>query len=125
MLHDAYVQNHKQLKEYYQAVAGDALPVSKGIKLTTDDILRRDVIMCIMSNFYLHKQEIEDKYHINFDEYFSQEIAALKPLAADGLVSLSSKHIQVTEIGRLLVRNIAVVFDIYHHNQDKQFSRTI
>ncbi|WP_414753323.1 oxygen-independent coproporphyrinogen III oxidase [Anabaena sp. CCY 9910] len=125
MLHDAYVQNHKQLKEYYQAVASDALPVSKGIKLTTDDILRRDVIMCIMSNFYLHKQEIEDKYHINFDEYFSQEIAALKPLAADGLVSLSSKHIQVTEIGRLLVRNIAVVFDIYHHNQDKQFSRTI
>lgn len=125
MLHDAYVQNHKQLKDYYQAIASDTLPVSKGIKLTTDDILRRDVIMCIMSNFHLHKQKIAEKYHINFDEYFSQELDALKPLEADGLVNLSSKHIQVTEIGRLLVRNIAVVFDIYHHNQDKHFSRTI
>lgn len=125
MLHDAYVQNHKQLKEYYQAVASDILPVSKGIKLTTDDILRRDVIMCIMSNFHLHKPEIEEKYHINFDEYFVQELEALKPLEADGLVNLSSKHIQVTEIGRLLVRNVAVVFDIYHHVQDKHFSRTI
>ncbi|MEJ1933470.1 oxygen-independent coproporphyrinogen III oxidase [Nostoc sp. NIES-2111] len=125
MLHDTYVQNHKHLKEYYQAVASDTLPVSKGIKLTTDDILRRDVIMCIMSNFYLHKPEIEQKYNINFDEYFAQELEALKPLKTDGLVNLSSKYIQVTEIGRLLVRNIAVVFDIYHHVQDKQFSRTI
>ncbi len=125
MLHDAYVQNHKQLKDYYKAVANNSLPVSKGIKLTSDDILRRDVIMCIMSNFYLHKPEIEEKYHINFDEYFAQELDALKPLEADGLVTLSSKHIQVTEIGRLLVRNVAVVFDIYHHVQDKQFSRTI
>lgn len=125
MLHDAYVQNHKQLKEYYKAVASNTLPVSKGIKLTSDDILRRDVIMCIMSNFYLHKPEIEEKYHINFDEYFGQELDALKPLEADGLVSLSSKYIQVTEIGRLLVRNVAVVFDTYHLVQDKQFSRTI
>jgi len=78
-----------------------------------------------MSNFYLHKPEIEQKYQINFDEYFAQELDALKPLEADGLVSLASKHIQVTEIGRLLVRNVAVVFDTYHHVQDKQFSRTI
>ena len=125
MLHDTYVQNHKQLKEYYQAIASNNLPISKGIKLTSDDILRRDVIMCIMSNFYLHKPEIEEKYHINFDEYFAQELDALKPLEADGLVNLANKHIQVTEIGRLLVRNVAVVFDTYHHVQDKQFSRTI
>jgi oxygen-independent coproporphyrinogen-3 oxidase len=125
MLHDTYVQNHKQLKEYYQAIASNTLPISKGIKLTSDDILRRDVIMCIMSNFYLHKPEIEEKYHINFDEYFAQELDALKPLEADGLVNLANKHIQVTEIGRLLVRNVAVVFDTYHHVQDNQFSRTI
>ncbi|AFY45911.1 oxygen-independent coproporphyrinogen III oxidase [Nostoc sp. PCC 7107] len=125
MLNDAYVQNHKQLKDYYQAVANHVLPVSKGIKLTQDDIIRRDVIMCIMSHFQLYKQDIAEKYHINFDQYFSQELEALQPLAADGLIKLSAHHIQITDIGRLLVRNIAVVFDAHNQKQDKQFSRAI
>ncbi|BAY18343.1 oxygen independent coproporphyrinogen III oxidase [Nostoc sp. HK-01] len=125
MLNDAYVQNHKQLKDYYQAVANNVLPVSKGIKLTQDDIIRRDVIMCIMSHFQLYKQDIAEKYHINFDQYFSQELEALQPLAADGLIKLSAHYIQITDIGRLLVRNIAVVFDAHNQKQDKQFSRTI
>ncbi|OCQ99418.1 oxygen-independent coproporphyrinogen III oxidase [Nostoc sp. MBR 210] len=125
MLNDAYVQNHKHLKDYYQAVTNNVLPVSKGIKLTQDDIIRRDVIMCIMSHFQLYKQDIEEKYHINFDEYFSQELSALQPLVEDGLLKLSAHHLQITDIGRLLVRNIAVVFDAHNQQQDKQFSRAI
>jgi len=125
MLNDAYVQNHKQLKDYYQAVDQNVLPVSKGIKLTQDDIIRRDVIMCIMSHFQLYKQDIEEKYHIDFNQYFSQELEALQPLADDGLIKLSAKHIQITDIGRLLVRNIAVVFDVHNQTREKQFSRAI
>ncbi|MFN6570154.1 oxygen-independent coproporphyrinogen III oxidase [Dendronalium sp. ChiSLP03b] len=125
MLKDGYFQNHKQLKDYYQAISRDILPISKGIKLTEDDIIRRDVIMGIMSHFQLYKQDIEDKYHINFDDYFSHELEALQPLEADGLVSISKNHIQITDIGRLLVRNIAVVFDTHYQTRDKQFSRTI
>ncbi|MDB9447074.1 oxygen-independent coproporphyrinogen III oxidase [Anabaena sp. CS-542/02] len=125
MLHDAYVQNHKQLKNYYQAINSDTLPISKGVKLTQDDIIRRDVIMCIMSHFHLHKQNIEDKYHINFDQYFTHELEALAQLQADGLVNISSKDIEVTDIGRLLVRNIAVIFDNYHQTKEQRFSRAI
>lgn len=125
MLHDAYVQNHKQLKNYYQAIASDILPISKGVKLTQDDIMRRDVIMCIMSHFHLDKQDIEDKYHISFDKYFTHEQEALAQLQADGLVNISSKDIEVTDIGRLLVRNIAVIFDNYHQTKEQRFSRAI
>ncbi|MBH8574908.1 oxygen-independent coproporphyrinogen III oxidase [Nostocaceae cyanobacterium CENA369] len=125
MLKDAYFQNYKQLKDYYQAVAKDILPISKGIKLTQNDIIRRDVIMGIMSHFQLYKQDINNKYHINFDEYFSSELQALQPLEADGLVSVSKNHIQITDVGRLLVRNIAVVFDTHYQTRDKQFSRAI
>jgi oxygen-independent coproporphyrinogen III oxidase len=125
MLHDAYVQNHKKLKDYYQAIAGDNLPVSKGIKLNQDDIIRRDVIMSIMSHFHLRKQDIAEKYQIRFDEYFARELAALEQLQADGLVNISPKHIQITDIGRLLVRNIAVNFDNYHQNKEQRFSRAI
>jgi oxygen-independent coproporphyrinogen III oxidase len=125
MLHDAYIQNHKKLKDYYQAISADSLPMSKGIKLNQDDIIRRDVIMCIMSHFHLRKQDIEEKYQIRFDEYFARELAALEQLQADGLVNISPKHIQITDIGRLLVRNIAVNFDNYHQNKEQRFSRAI
>lgn len=125
MLEDAYAQNHKQLKDYYQAIDAGTLPTSKGIKLTQDDIIRRNVIMCIMSHFHLHKGDIEDKYQINFDEYFSHELDVLQLLAADELVSLSTNHIQITDIGRLLVRNIAVIFDTHTRTREQHFSRAI
>ncbi|MBW4557570.1 MAG: oxygen-independent coproporphyrinogen III oxidase [Trichormus sp. ATA11-4-KO1] len=125
MLNDAYVQNHKQLRDYYQAIAKDNLPISKGIKLTQDDMIRRDVIMSIMSHFHLNKRDIEKKYHISFDQYFSPELKALEPLEADGLLRISTNHIQITDIGRLLVRNIAVKFDTHNQFPDKQFSRAI
>ncbi|NWF59672.1 MAG: oxygen-independent coproporphyrinogen III oxidase [Fischerella sp.] len=125
MLEDAYAQNHKRLSDYYQAIDAGQLPIAKGIKLNWDDTIRRDVIMRIMSHAKLHKQDIENKYHICFDEYFSKEIKALKNLEADGLVTLSNNEIGITEIGRLLVRNIAVIFDAHRIMRDQKFSRAI
>lgn len=126
MLNDAYAQNHKHLKDYYQAVSSGVLPISKGVKLSRADILRRDVIMRIMSHFELHKEEIEEKYYIDFDDYFYPELEALKPLEEDGLVKITPHAIIVTEIGRLLVRNIAMVFDTHMETRtEKRLSRTI
>ncbi|MBD2663231.1 oxygen-independent coproporphyrinogen III oxidase [Richelia sinica FACHB-800] len=125
MLEDAYAQNHKGLKDYYKAIAAGVIPTSKGIKLTQNDIIRRDVIMSIMSHFQLHKSDIERKYHIDFDQYFAQELQELKPLEDDGLVNISPQEIQITDTGRLLVRNIAVVFDTHTRNRAAKFSRAI
>ncbi|WP_071187456.1 oxygen-independent coproporphyrinogen III oxidase [Trichormus sp. NMC-1] len=125
MLEDAYAQNHKGLKDYYQAVTAGIIPTSKGVKLSHNDIIRRDVIMSIMSHFQLHKSDIEAKYHISFDQYFSPELEELKPLQADGLVNLLADEIQITDIGRLLVRNIAVIFDTHTRTRETKFSRAI
>lgn len=113
MLHDTYAQNHKRLKEYYQAIDNHQLPITKGIKLHDADFLRRDVIMRLMSHFQLEKSDIEQKYSIDFDRYFAPELEALQPLIADGLVKLSPGKIEITSLGRLLIRNIAVTFDTY------------
>jgi len=113
MLEDTYAQNHKTLKEYYAAIEAGNLPVSKGYKLSRADILRRDVIMQLMSNFQLDKSAIEAKYHIDFDDYFAPELQAMKQLETDGLVSLSANRIDITSLGRLLIRNIAVNFDTH------------
>ncbi len=126
MLEDTYAQNHKQLKDYYEAIENGNFPLSKGIKLSRTDIIRRDIIMRIMSHFELHKAEIEEKYHLNFDVYFAEELQNLQPLAKDGLLELSAEKIKVTAIGRLLVRNIAFVFDTYTGQEtQKKLSRTI
>ncbi|WP_066379155.1 MULTISPECIES: oxygen-independent coproporphyrinogen III oxidase [unclassified Anabaena] len=117
MLHDVYVQNHKRIKNYYQAINHDELPIEKGVKLNQDDIIRRTIIMELMCQFQLSLNNIEEKYHLNFDsdfgEYFQREQLKLRLLEADGLIKLSPNHIEVTPSGRLLIRNIAAVFDAY------------
>lgn len=125
MLDEAYAQNHKKLKNYYQAIDAGVLPISKGIKLNRDDMIRRDTIMSIMAGNKLEKKEIEAKHDICFDEYFSPELKALELLVADELVELSTNDISITETGRLLLRNIAVIFDNHTPQRKQQFSRSI
>ncbi|GAB1544435.1 hypothetical protein NUACC21_71110 [Scytonema sp. NUACC21] len=129
MLHDVYVQNHKRLKNYYQAIDGGQLPIEKGVKLHHDDIIRRTIIMELMCQFQLSPDKIEEKYHLSFDcdftEYFSQEQLQLHLLEADGLIRLSRDRIEVTPTGQLLIRNIAAVFDSYLCNRATGFSKAI
>jgi oxygen-independent coproporphyrinogen-3 oxidase len=82
--------------------------------------------MRLMSHSELVKAEIEQKYGIHFDSYFAPELEALKPLEADQLVRLSDDKIYITTMGRLVVRNIALVFDAYASNRaETRLSRTI
>ncbi len=117
MLHDVYVQNNKRLKDYYQAIDTGIIPIEKGVSLKRDDILRRAVIMELMCQFKLSINDVEEKYHIAFDtdfhEYFSRELSELQLLESDGLIRLLPNGIEVTPTGRLLVRNIASIFDAH------------
>lgn len=128
MLTDTYMQNVKNLNEYYKLIDQDRLPVLRGIILDDDDILRREVITELMCNFRLRKENIENKYHIRFDEYFTESLKELTPLQDDGLIELQEEQLVVTNNGRLLIRNIAMKFDKYLMKKEKdkpQFSRTV
>ncbi|MCM1983642.1 oxygen-independent coproporphyrinogen III oxidase [Lyngbya confervoides] len=130
MLNDVYVQNHKRLKSFYQAIDSHQLPIEKGVTLSQADIIRRTVIMELMCQFQIIPADIEEKYHLGFDldfeSYFSQAQPALQQLAADGLIQLSPNALKVTPVGRLLIRNIAAVFDTYlEKNRKPTFSRSI
>lgn len=130
MLQDVYIQNHKRLKDFYQALDAQELPISQGFHLTRDDQIRRTIIMELMCQFQLSMQDLENKYHLGFDldfnDYFEPELPALDALEADGLLKRWSDGIEVTPIGRLLIRNIAAVFDTYLRRETKPaFSRSI
>jgi oxygen-independent coproporphyrinogen-3 oxidase len=102
------------------------LPVFKGFELDADDKLRRAVITNLICNFELTYANIEKEFSINFADYFANELHALQPMETDGLLSLSEEGIQVLPAGRLLIRNICMVFDKYlAQKQQQQFSKVI
>jgi len=108
-----YSQNAKSLEHYYEHIERGQLPITRGIKLTMDDMLRRAVIQRLMCDFELSVKAIELNYPITFSSYFSKEMDKLRDLETDGLVTMSDDWITVTPKGRLLVRNICMVFDKY------------
>ncbi|MBX9902816.1 MAG: oxygen-independent coproporphyrinogen III oxidase [Burkholderiales bacterium] len=122
-----YSQNHRGLDSYYDAIERNQLPVARGIELSADDLLRRAVIQALACQFCLSKTSVEIAYLIDFDQYFSGELADLRAMADDGLVQLDAEWITVTARGRMLVRNICMVFDKYlqRERESTRFSRVI
>ncbi|OFA05675.1 oxygen-independent coproporphyrinogen III oxidase [Duganella sp. HH101] len=108
-----YSQNEKTLEAYYEKLDDGKLPVTRGIKLDTDDLLRRIVIQKLMCNFELSISSIEQAYPIRFPLYFAAELEKLKAFEDDGLLQIDPQWISVTPKGRLLIRNICMVFDRY------------
>ncbi|MFH1574986.1 MAG: oxygen-independent coproporphyrinogen III oxidase [Acidobacteriota bacterium] len=108
-----YAQNYRVLEDYSAAVRRQRLPTMRGLSLTADDVLRREVIGRLLCHCVLHKKEIETEFGLVFDDYFSPEIARLRELENDGLVRLAPDRIVVTSLGRIFLRNIGMVFDVY------------
>ncbi len=122
----SYSQNHKDIESYYQAIDADQIPVFKGVELDDDDVLRRDIITQLMCHFELRPAAIEQVYGLKFDEYFSQEVADLLPMQQDGLVEMTNDRITVMPRGRLLIRNVCMVFDRYMRNPTQtRYSKVI
>ncbi len=106
-----YSQNAKTLEEYYDRLDHDELPIARGYQLSMDDMLRRFIIQMLMCNFELSIRSLEEAYPIKFDAYFALELEQLQELQAMGLLTMDGDWIEVTLKGRLLIRNICMVFD--------------
>lgn len=125
-IQDCYSQNVKTLDEYYTYLDAGRLPVWRGIVLNTDDKLRRSVITQLICHFTLDIPPLEQEYNIDFKKYFSNEWSELEQLQEDGLLNFDSKKIDILPSGRLLVRNICMIFDLYlRQNQEQRFSKVI
>ncbi len=108
-----YSQNHRVLDDYYDALGRGELPIVRGIELSADDLARRTIIQALMCHFELSKEAIEIAYLLDFDSYFRQELEDLERYQDEGLIDVESRWITVTPRGRLLIRNICMVFDWY------------
>jgi oxygen-independent coproporphyrinogen III oxidase len=122
----SYVQNNKELDEYYSAIDDERLPLCRGRVLNEDDHIRRFVIQRLMCRFSVDKEEFYTRFTKQFNDYFAQEFELLQPLFADGLVADCKNELVVTTKGELFVRNIASSFDKYlRKDEPGRFSQSI
>ena len=118
-----YAQNARDVDTYRESIASGRLPIVRGLALDADDRLRARVI----SDLVCHGRVRKAGVHADFDAYFAAELEALAPMAADGLVVDEGDALRVLEPGRLLIRNICMVFDAYLADaaHRERFSRAI
>ncbi len=124
---NTYVQNVKVLPEYYEILSQGKFPVERGKVLTADDKMRQWTINQLMCHFVINKDEFLKKFNIHFDDYFKEEQPHVANCVEDGLIVVSSTGIDVTDLGRIFIRNVCMGFDWYlrQKGSHQRFSRTV
>ncbi|HOE96501.1 MAG TPA: oxygen-independent coproporphyrinogen III oxidase [Candidatus Sumerlaeota bacterium] len=125
---NCYAQNVKKPPAWERAIAAGEFPIERGLLLSRDDLIRQEVIAGLMCRDHVNQHEIERHHGIVFDEYFAEEIDRLEPMVRDELLTIGPDTLDLTFLGRLFVRNIAMVFDAYlKRPEGKQvvYSRTL
>ena len=127
MVNNTYSQNVRDLESYYEHIDAGRLPVLRGIGLSEDDLIRRDVITQLICNFALSYERIEQTWGISMADYFTEELKRLDQMVEDGLIEKDESGLVVMPRGRLLIRNICMAFDKYLPpiSQQKNFSKVI
>lgn len=119
---DSYYQNNKNLESYYVSIDNNELPVVRGLLLDFDDIIRREIIQMIMCDFKLDFAIVANKFNLDFAAYFAAELVDLEKIANLGLINLLADQFIVTDAGRFLIRNVAVIFDKYYRQKKEKNS---
>jgi oxygen-independent coproporphyrinogen-3 oxidase len=126
MVGNSYAQNFREMDEYTQSIDAGHLPVFRGIALSQDDLIRRTVITELICHFALDFQKVENQFDLKFSDYFASELEDFSAMVADGLIEMHGNGITVLPAGRLLIRNVCMVFDRYLREKSQQrFSRVI
>ena len=114
-IQNTYSQNIKKINPYYEAVQNDEIPLFKGITLSKDDVLRKEIIMKILCHGEIDLRGMEEK--------FAPEIERLKEFEQDGFIC----QMKITDIGQFFLRNIASIFDYYLQNKNgkQTYSKSI
>ena len=125
----AFAHNHKDVQSWRDDVERGRLPIHRGLWRSAEDEERRRIILHLMCRFRVDFADHGGK--AEFHRRYGDELLRLQPMVDDGLASITDEAIKVTDMGRLFVRNLCMVFDAYldpsTHGQGKgpMFSRTV
>jgi oxygen-independent coproporphyrinogen-3 oxidase len=118
-LPQGYAQNHSEPGAWAASIANDRLPVARGHELSEDDRLRRRLIETIMCDFEGNLGPLGGA------RACAAELAALAPMIRDGLVTLNSNRIVLSEAAYPLCRVVGAAFDIYAARAQARHSKAV
>jgi len=108
-----YFQNIREAKPYQEAIEAKGLSTLRGCQATEEDLRRKWTIQRLMCSFDLSFAEYAAKFGHSFEEHFASQLAQLAPFVEEGILEMPPGHILVTDLGRLFIRNVAMLFDEY------------
>lgn len=122
----AYFQNIKEPKRYEESITDHGLATWRGFTLKEEDVKRKWVIQHLMCQFFVSPKEYELRFGDCFEEHFAKELLGLQGFYEDGILEHHRDGIRVTGLGRLFLRNVAMVFDEYLRTPGKAtYSKTV
>ena len=111
-LPQGYVQNAVPVPDWRSRVRAGRLPTVRGVALTPEDRLRRDVIEQVMCYGEVHLRATAAR-HAAAPDALLAAAPRLADLAADGLITWDGARVALRPEARPLVRAVAAVFDTY------------
>lgn len=119
-------QNYAKLPFWEASIRTGRLPVHRGFLLDDDDRIRRDLIARLMCDGHIDLARLGREHGIEPETYFARELAAVDTLADLASYDAAAQAISTTAMGKLLVRNVCMLFDRYHDARDQpRYSNTI
>jgi oxygen-independent coproporphyrinogen III oxidase len=104
-LPQGFVQNAVDVAGYSRNIEAGRFATVKGYAFTPEDRRRAAVIERLMCDLAIDLDKVPGDY--------SAEIAALQPLAENGVVAIDGRRLAITERGRPFLRLVAAAFDAY------------
>ena len=112
-----YWQNFYEPNLYREAIDNGQFPIYRGIKMSKDDSIRREVIRHIRTFFHVEFDFFEKKHNLNFKNYFEKELKNIKSFVNDGLVEVHEKNFVLTSLGEHFSPQVANIFDTYNDQE--------
>lgn len=118
-LPDGFVQNEPDTTRYVHTVQEGLLSGARGCRTSELDRLRGRIIEALMCHFSVDLDAIAAQTD------FSDELALIRPMVRDGLVTVEGRQLRMTKAGRPLVRVVAALFDSFHRKTSGRFSLAV
>ena len=122
----SFFQNQTDLGNWGEQLNKGLLPTMRQVSSTTDDLIRKTVIMSLLCHLTVKFDDLNTLFAIDSRSYLSRSTEQLREMEKDGLVTVTSEAISVTNAGRLMVRQVCMAFDAYRdENETRRFSKAI
>ncbi len=110
---DLVMQNAPTAAAYQREIEAGRLATVRGVALTADDRLRRDVIEQVMCDLEVDVEEVAEAHGRDPAPLAAAASEGLAKFIEDGLATWDGRRIAVGEKGRPFVRSVAALFDAY------------